>query len=144
MDGYGIIYKATSPSGKVYIGQTIHSLRFRKGKHSGKANCKKSNTYNTKFYKAIRKYGTNQFCWEVIYSDIIIEKLNKLEIKTIREYNSFNRGYNSTEGGVGCRHAMSEQNKKKMSALHLGKIIPQFVRDKISESLRGEKNPFFW
>ena len=31
--GYGYIYKYTSPSGKSYIGQTIHSLQERAGKN---------------------------------------------------------------------------------------------------------------
>lgn len=61
----GIIYKATSKtSGKIYIGQTTTSLNNRISNHKHKA------LYNidlkNHFHNAIRKYGIDDFIWEVI------------------------------------------------------------------------------
>ncbi len=95
----GIIYKATSPSGKVYIGQTIQTLDKRKSGHFYCAFDENRTGYNTKFYRAIRKYGKENFIWVIVYSNIPYTKLAKLEIKAITEYNSYKFGYNSTMCG---------------------------------------------
>ena len=56
----GVIYKYTSPSGKIYIGQTINPKeRYRK--HISEAYNAKHSGYNTLLSKAIRKYGIEQF-----------------------------------------------------------------------------------
>lgn len=54
----GIIYMATSPSGKNYIGRTTQRLKNRKYKHYSDSFGK---LYNTKFSRAIRKYGKENF-----------------------------------------------------------------------------------
>ena len=56
----GVIYKYTSPSGKIYVGQTINEAS-RKNKH--KSETSKSDTY---FGKAIRKYGWENLKYETI------------------------------------------------------------------------------
>lgn len=100
----GVIYKYTSPSGKIYIGQTVNEKR-RKSQH--KYDSAKSNTY---FGRAIQKYGWDSFKYEVIIKfkpTVYIEKLsrvlNKLETRYIKLYQSNNSeiGYNLTEGGDG-------------------------------------------
>lgn len=119
----GIIYKATSPSGKVYIGQTIRGLKRRKNIHINEAFNKNSNKYYNHFSNAIRCYGKNKFVWEVLYNDVPYSILLKLEIVIIEAYDSFNSGYNSTLGGesvmMGRKH--SEKTKAKMSADRKGK-----------------------
>jgi group I intron endonuclease len=91
-----IVYKYTSPSGKVYIGQTINELA-RRAKH------KRESTYrNTKFYTAIRKYGFDNFQYEILYSEVlndnnkeyILNLLNDKEEYYITLYNSVEKGYN--------------------------------------------------
>ena len=52
----GIIYKVSSPSGKVYVGQTKCSLKKRKREHLQKAFISESTMYRTKFAQAVRKY----------------------------------------------------------------------------------------
>lgn len=90
--GYGYIYKYTSPSGKSYIGQTIQSLKDRAG-HNGK---------NYKgcplFYQAIQKYGFENFEVEIL-ATVPIEQLDNEEAKYIEIFNTFNDGYNKTNGG---------------------------------------------
>lgn len=90
----GIIYKHTSPSGKIYIGQTIHSINYRTRKNGkGYKNCKV-------FYNAIQKYGWENFKHEIIESNIPENELNNKEIYYIKEYNSLVPfGYNVSKGG---------------------------------------------
>lgn len=91
-----IIYKYTSPSGKVYIGQTINEVA-RKARHKREAIYR-----NTKFYTAIRKYGFNTFQYEVLYSEVFNENdkeyifslLNDKEEYYITLYESVEKGYN--------------------------------------------------
>lgn len=56
----GIIYKYTSPSNKIYIGQTIHEhTRYMRHKRTEGDN---------KFHRAIKKYGFEKFTYEVIFT----------------------------------------------------------------------------
>ena len=92
-----LIYKHTSPSGKVYIGQTRKGAaeRWRSGK---------GYTYNprTRFSCAIKKYGWDAFLHEILEDNIESQTLaNEREKYWIGFYNSydFNYGYNMTIGG---------------------------------------------
>lgn len=102
----GFIYKCTClVNGKVYIGQTIQDYNERWRCHIKDSFDEKSPGYNYHFHKAIRKYGKENFKWEIIETisckDIttLQSDLNTLEIKYIKQFNSFNSGYNSTKGG---------------------------------------------
>lgn len=138
---YGIIYKATSPSGKVYIGQTTQSLRIRMYSHRSLSANTNSRSYNLKFARAIRKYGFDQMQWEILEKDIPIEKLDDLERFYISHYDSFRNGYNSDLGGIknsrGFKH--SEDSKKLMSESKKGKSVSAKTKSKISKTLRGRK-----
>ncbi len=93
----GIVYKATSPSGKVYIGITITTLKERIRTHLiGVAKGSK-----IPFHKAIRKYKLKNIRWEVIARAKTWNELCKLETKYIKVYDSHNNGYNLTLGGEG-------------------------------------------
>ena len=54
--------------------------------------------YNSKFYRALRKYGFDNFEY-IILATCSKEDLNMLECIYIQKYNSKNNGYNSTYGG---------------------------------------------
>jgi hypothetical protein len=84
----GIIYKATSPSGNVYVGQTIRTLEERKSAHYSIAFNPKSDSYNSKFSYAIRKYSIESFIWQILADNIFTENLDLLERKYIEEENS--------------------------------------------------------
>lgn len=96
----GIIYKYTSPSGKVYIGQTIDEKKRRKEfrnlniKYAGR-----------KINHARKKYGPENFEYEVLerYRFRVMErarkKLNERERYFIELYDSYRNGYNSDTGG---------------------------------------------
>lgn len=112
----GIIYKYTSPSGKVYIGQTINEkgrrYQFKVSKFYG----------GGKINNARNKYGAENFTYEVLKEIELddIDKLNDLldqyEIEYINFYDSYKNGYNSTEGGGGAKGCIrSEETKAKLS-----------------------------
>lgn len=118
-----IIYKATNIiNNKVYIGQTIHTLSVRKAQHERSHEY----GYKTAFSNAIRKYGKDNFRWEVIYETNSIEDLNEKESYYIKYYKSLvtENGYNLKGGGG-------------------NDFLTQEVKNKIGESQLGEKNHMF-
>lgn len=82
---------------KVYIGQTCQSAKERFAQHMKPSVCKKRGSY--KIYNAIEKYGKENFYYEVLEDNINSEDIDEKEIKYISVYDSYNNGYNSTQGG---------------------------------------------
>lgn len=92
------IYKITNLiNGKVYIGQTISSIKHRWNSHK---NSWHSNKRCCALYNAFDKYGIDNFIIEEIEA-CEVNQLNEREIYWIDYYNSFNEGYNLTRGGDG-------------------------------------------
>lgn len=111
----GIIYKYTSPNGKVYIGQTLDEDRRRKDflnlskKYAGR-----------KIENARKKYLPENFQYEILerkeYNNEIEanKDLDILEKYYIELHNSVTNGYNTSYGGVGFfRLAMGEKDVKE-------------------------------
>lgn len=97
----GYIYKITNTiNNKIYIGQTRYTIQKRWIEH-----CETSSRLNYPLYKAMRKYGQDNFIIEEI-EQISDELLNEREIYWISFYNSYapsGYGYNVTLGGEGNR-----------------------------------------
>lgn len=96
------IYKITNlVNGKSYIGQSV-SISERWRAHRHRPFNSNSKQYNSPLYRAIRKYGLQNFKFEVLEQ---CEKdcLDKKEIAYIKYYNTTNPdfGYNLTSGGSG-------------------------------------------
>lgn len=92
-----IIYKATNQiNNKIYIGQTIKPLEARANEHKYDS---KRNNYA--FPNAIKKYGFENFTWEIIETCSSQEELDNSEIKWIKYFDSTNNqiGYNIAQGG---------------------------------------------
>lgn len=92
------IYTITNKiNGKRYVGQSIH-IETRWKQHIYTA----LNIPNekTKIYNAIRKYGLDNFSFEIII-ECLQEQLDELEKYYIALYDSYNNGYNMTNGGQG-------------------------------------------
>lgn len=129
-----------SINGKMYIGQTIFSLRRRKRRHISDTLSKRDNMY---FHNSLRKYGSDNFEWVIIHDDITtIEDLNVLEIFYIKKYNSFGEfGYNLNTGGNNA--LASEETKKRMSesgkGKNKGKKRSEETKRRISETNKGRK-----
>jgi group I intron endonuclease len=124
----GIIYKvANLINGKVYIGQTVNTLRKRKTQH--KTASKRKKYEDMLLYKAFKKYGFENFEWKIIDNASNENDLNEKEVYWIKYYNSYIgfkncNGYNMTLGGHGKRGAIhSEETRKKLSKFRTGKWI---------------------
>jgi len=94
------IYKVTNKiNGKIYIGQSVN-IEDRWRNHKFKPFYEKSGQYNSLFYKAIRKYGIENFIFEVV-EECKKEELDEKEKYWIKYYDSNNleKGYNLTDGG---------------------------------------------
>lgn len=107
------IYKITNLiNNKVYIGQTIDYER-RIDEHIRHYLNSNYHDFNSLLYKAIRKYGINNFSFEMI-EECDTSELDNKEVKWIKEYNSYcnwpnSNGYNMTVGGQGNRKITPEQ-----------------------------------
>jgi len=112
----GIIYKATNKiNGKSYIGQTINKNFDIYIKRSHKKPSEYSKDINRVFHNAIRKYGWNNFEWEILEKCDSKNELNEMEFHYIKQYNTFFRmnGYNMTfggEGGGNYTHLFGKEN----------------------------------
>ena len=82
---------------KVYIGQTMQEVKERFKQHLKPSTTKQRGSY--KIYNAMNKYGKENFYCEVLEEGIDIDTLDIKEIEYISKYDSFNNGYNSTNGG---------------------------------------------
>ena len=89
----GIIYKITSPSGKVYVGQTVRSFEKRMQEH------RQESSGCTLIKRAIDKYG-DEMNYEIIEDNVPQEQLDEREIYWISHFNSLApNGYNCNTGG---------------------------------------------
>lgn len=92
------IYKITNlQNNKSYIGKSINIER-RWQAHKSLSEWKRYE--NKTLYRAFKKYGLNNFSFEII-EKCSEEELNEKEQYYIKYYDSLNNGYNETEGGDG-------------------------------------------
>jgi group I intron endonuclease len=92
------IYKITNNINQHgYIGQS-KNIKKRWDAHKRTAFNKTDHSYNNPLYKAIRKYGIDNFTFEII-EECLISELNEKEKYWIKYYNTFFNGYNLTLGG---------------------------------------------
>lgn len=141
------VYKITNKlNNKAYIGQTTRSVEDRWRDH-----CKKGFLLT----KAIRKYGEENFSYQVVCHCQSLTELNAKEIEIIAVENSIApNGYNLSGGGL--NHQMHQSTKDKISTIHknkvlsletinkikahnVGKKLSQKTKDKISQSNMGRK-----
>lgn len=123
MNNYCIYCHTNKINGKKYIGQTCQLLSQRWG-HNGKGY-----QTSTVFYKAIQKYGWDNFEHEILKSNLTLEEANYWEEYYIKFYHTWVddpqcNGYNIHTGGG---------NHKD----------PEYIRKIKSENAKGEKNYFY-
>lgn len=139
------IYKVTNRiNGKAYIGFDSN-WPSRKAVHICEAVTRKNKKYP--LYRAMRKYGIENFDWEILYQNEDREyTLNVMENKFIVEHNTHfldGHGYNMTYGGEGAFGWIpSEETKMNISKSKLGKK-PNFTENDIErrKQLLIDKNP---
>lgn len=161
----GYIYLITNKiTGMKYVGQTKRDIEKRFKEHCFIA----SNTErNLHLYNSMRKYGIENFSFDVLEEDVAECDLDDRERYYIEKYDTFKNGYNYTEGGGGMRgyHHSEETRRKfgksiskvmwrintperaaKISATQKGRKFTEEHKQHIRESIGdryGENNPFF-
>lgn len=125
------IYKITSPSGSIYIGQTFDYARRIKNYKYGHSKAQ------PRLHNSLIKYGVQNHKFELIHP-CKKNKLNSLEIHYIKYYDCFNtpHGLNLRSGGMRYT-SISDETRKKMSESAKGKVISKATRKKISETSKG-------
>lgn len=121
----GIIYKCENTvNGKVYIGQTIRSLKQRISSHYSAAK-----TDTLYFHEVLNKYNKSDFVWSEIDSASSLEELASKEQYWISYYNSNIKefGYNLTSGGE-LNKKLSDDTRRKISIANKGKTISAETR----------------
>lgn len=98
----GVIYKITSPSGRLYVGKTYD---LRKRINAYKCDVRKGNK-NLKLHNSLRKYGWDAHILNVV-EEVSDELLNEREMYWIDFYKTYcyenPKGLNMTKGGDGQR-----------------------------------------
>lgn len=127
-----IVYRHTSPSGKVYIGITGADPRKRWQNGLGY----RRNEY---FFRAILKYGWDNFTHEILHEGLTKAEACSREIELIAQFGSTDpaKGYNLAPGG---EHATpTRETLLKRSASLRGKHLSAETRAKISAAGRGRR-----
>lgn len=97
----GIYRFINNKNGKQYIGQS-HNLMARYKAHKNAANSNTNYKTDVLLYRAMRKYGFDNFTYEIIIDDDTLtdDELNQLEQYYIEFYNTcMPNGYNMNYGG---------------------------------------------
>lgn len=144
------VYRHTSPSGKVYIGMTKQKPEDRWQRGLG---------YRTQqyFYRAILKYGWENFTHEIVYENLSCEEAEDRERELISYHESFKKefGYNLVMGGnynkVLSEEALArlreshntETYKVKMIEINRRRWSSPGAHERMSERFKGEHNPMY-
>lgn len=101
------------------------------------------------FWRAIQKYGWNNFKHEVILTNETYEYACKVEKCLIKHYQTTNPkyGYNITSGGDGVSGIkpwnygipMTDQQKEKLRQANIGRKITEETRKKLSDAKKGKR-----
>ena len=89
-----VVYKHTSPSGKVYIGISSNVKHRWRGDGSGYKG-------STRMWYAIKKYRFDNFRHDILYKGLTKAEAEKKEIELIKQYKATDArfGYNLQQGG---------------------------------------------
>lgn len=106
-------------NGKSYIGQTWKKDVSKRVEEHFRNYDKPY--YDFYFYRAIKKYGVENFDWEILETgDFTPQQLNEKEIYWIDKFDSFKNGYNSTLGG----------QSRKLLNLDVAEVIAKYNETK--------------
>lgn len=137
-----IIYKITNViNGDFYIGKTTKTIQERFKSHLYEASYNRKKTY---LYKAIRRYGEDNFTIKVIECQVDPSELDNRERYWIEKLKPH---YNLTDGGEGGDTSKSPKFIQSIKEYHknkpreeyatygmLGKTQPKSAREKLSKA----------
>lgn len=123
-------------NGKVYVGITSKSPKRRWKNGLGYSD-------QSLFWRAIVKYGWDNFEHEILFENLTQEEAESLERKLISKYRSNERkfGYNLADGGrVNKGYKLSDETRQRLSESHLGITAwNKGLKGYIVPSARGKK-----
>lgn len=132
------IYKITSPSGKVYIGQSWDIKERFRGYKKPSWHGKQPFLFNS-----FNKYGIGNHQFDIAHTlphDIDQKTLDIYEVFYWEQYKECGfKMMNAKEPGMGGK--LSEETKNKMSAKAIGRKTSEETKKKISAFFKGRKNP---
>ena len=143
------VYKITNKiNGKIYIGSSIR-VEKRWQQHINASKNMNSNSYNYPLQKAFRKYGIDNFIFEVIKDDFETQlEMLEYEKDMIIKTNSFNSGYNQTvetiKSEIAKENLEKRLNKNRCSCAKVDKqnnileIYPSYHEAARKNGLNGE------
>ena len=136
----GVIYKITSPSGRIYVGQTSD---FKKRYASHKHFLKKGDRQYI-LYNSFKKHGFENHKFEII-EEVPDEKLNEREVFWIKELNTCvhdnKRGMNMTPGGEsGSGPWMHDIERRKKQAQKFSGVGNPFFGKQHTEEFKIKKS----
>lgn len=132
------IYKITNKiNGKIYVGQSIDIDRRWK---EHRWDCVNPNVtdYNSKKNRALRKYGVDNFIFEVL-EETDEEDLNQREIFWITTLDTVNNGYNLSNGGHGPNLTGENHSQAKNSQTRINELQNLLAETEISYTELMEK-----
>jgi group I intron endonuclease len=93
-------------------------------------------------YRAIAKYGISNFRFKIIKKARTLNLANALEIKMIKELDTFRNGYNATTGGDGSSGCPATPERKlKISLSKIGKPRSPETIEKMRTAATGRPCP---
>lgn len=139
-----VIYKITNKlNNKIYIGQTQQSNPWRRIRFHFKPIEPRNISL---IWRAINKYGKDNFKVEIIFETQDLNELNKMEKQLIQHHNTlYPNGYNLQLGGQ--ENKFTEETRKKISNANKGHTwlrgIPKTLehRKAMSKSRKGFTSP---
>ena len=131
----GYIYCITNKiNNKKYIGKTEYDKPIKRWRE----HLKDSEKFDRPLYRAIKKYGKENFIFEILFSDLYGEELCQKEIETIKEYDTYSNGYNATLGGDGTSYIPEEEKREIVIDYNKGmstyKIAQKYNHDRYTIS----------
>ena len=144
------IYKITSPTGKIYIGQSIDIER--RWNEYKKLSCSQSK----KLYNSLKKYKPENHLFEIL-EECNVDELNSKEEHYILLHNSHINGLNIKlaskpswtgkkrpehskmlkENGCGFQYTRTEEHKNKIKNGNLGKVLTEKNKNEISNRFKN-------
>ena len=133
------LYRITNnQNGDFYIGMTSRDINSRWKEHIRHASKKINNGH---FYRAINKYGSDNFSINIICKEKTKKAAIESEVLLILDMSP---AYNSTLGGDGTwAHKITSEGRKKMSSVHmgnkynLGRKWSEFQKKAMSDKKKG-------